>query len=76
MYVARYPTFRPGLMRVAAVAATSDLNLRAHGTPLMVHVHDTRNGLALAAPLCLSATAATWNLKGQAQAASWLPLNT
>ena len=57
--VARYPTLRDGLIRVAAVAATSDLNLQAH----RVCMHGTRQGLALGAPICLLAMAATWGLK-------------
>ena len=53
-------------MRVAAVAATSDLNLQADGTPLMVHMHGTRQELALGAPICLLAMAGTRGLKRQA----------
>ena len=53
-------------MRVAAVAATSDLNLQAHGMPLLGCMHGTRQELVSGAQVHVVAIAATWGLKWQA----------
>ena len=53
-------------MRVAAVAATSDLNLQAHVPSLFACMHGRCKELLLGAPIQLVAIAASWSLKQEA----------